>query len=189
MKRVTLTGTESTIHGGRLRFTVFCAMLASGLAAVPLRAVERETVPGTIAIFPLQGASLQMNALRGQISRDRRGHLEQPGQVPAPARGNRAESHGRHAGRVRRGGAPECCGRMNADLYAVITIPPMGSSIVGTVTFKAVSPRYKLHEAEHHGQEPCPDEHSLKLAREIALLHRDMPVEADILEKRDGRTS
>ncbi len=182
-----MTGTESTIHGGRLRFAVFCALLAvAALAAAPLRAVERETVPGAIAIFPLQGASLQLNALADKSAETISDTLNSLGRfLPLPA------------GAVRKTmeGLPEGYGeedlrnaavRMNADLYAFISITSMGSSIIGTITFKAVSPRYSSMNRSISVRAAIPMNIPLKLAREIALLHRRIPLEADILEQRDG---
>ena len=194
-----MIGTQSNNPGGirpermpgrrrGLRRTVFCAVLAiASLAALQLRAAERDAVPGAIAVFPLQGASIQFNALADKSAETVSDILSRLGRfMPVPA------------GRVRNAmeGLPDGFGeedlrdaaaRMNADLYAFISITSFGSSIVGTITLKPVSPRYGAMNRSISVRSAVPMNIPLKLAREIALMHRGLPLEADILEQRDGQ--
>ena len=188
IKREAMTGTQTTSHGGWLRRTLFCAVLViAGLSPVMLRATEREPVPGTIAIFPLQGASIQLNALADKSAETVSDALARLGRLmPVPAGSVRNAMEGLPDG-FGEEDLRNAAVRMNADLYAFISITSMGNSIAGTITIKAVSPRYNSMNRSISVRSAIPMNIPLKLVREIARMHRRLPLEADLLERRDGR--
>ena len=189
-----MIGMKSNYHDGRrprrgcgLCRAVFSALLVIALqAAVPLRAAEKDAVPGAMAVFPLQGASIQLNALADKSAETVSDTLSRLGRfMPVPAGSVRNAMEGLPDG-FGEEDLRNAAVRMKADLYAFISITSMGSSLVGTITIKPVSPRYGAMNRSISVRAAIPMNIPLKLAREIALLHKRLPVEADILEQRDG---
>ena len=76
---------------------------------------------------------------------------------------------------------------LSVDIYAVSSITMAGNDIIGTLTIVPLTGRYQRLKKTLYLRCRIPLNMPLKLAREIAQLHADLPIEADIIEKREGR--
>jgi hypothetical protein len=192
-----MTGMNQTLPGpghfsrrqpraGALRRALGAAAVLALLAAAPLAAAEREPVPGSIAIFPLSQPSIQLNALADKSAESAADAFSRLGRfLPRPAASVQKAMEGLPDG-FGEEDLRNAAARMNADLFAIISVTSMGSTIVGTITIRPVSPRYSAMNKSVSVRAAIPMNIPLKLAREIALMHRHLPLEADILEKREG---
>ncbi len=148
---------------------------------------ERLAVPGTIAVFPIQNSGIQFNALSEKSAESIVDTFDRLGRF-LPVESGRVE---KAMEAIPRGSGEEAllkaAQQLNADLYAVVSVAVDGTTIIGNVAIRSVSDRYKKLEQNITVRSKVLVNIPLKLAREIALLHKDMPVEALIVEKRDGR--
>lgn len=167
--------------------TIILPVLIVFYFMLPGRLAARIDIPGTIAVFAVQNSGLQFNALcekSGQTiidTFDRLGRflpLEQTRtqkileDLPAGA--------GEEA-------LLKAARELKADLFAIVTVNVEGNIIYGTVAIRSTGARYRNMQQDITVRSKVMMNIPLKLAREIALLHRDIPVTARVLEKRDGR--
>ncbi|MBN2159054.1 MAG: hypothetical protein JW807_06635 [Spirochaetes bacterium] len=153
-----------------------------------LLAADTDRLSGTIAIFSFPQAGIQFTALSQKAADTIADTFDRLGRfMPV------------EAGRIQRALAdvPEkpdeasllkAAERLNADLFAMVVLSQLGNSIVGTITIVPISERYKNLRQTFSVRSLVLMNVPLKLAREVALLHRKLPVEADILERRSDGT-
>lgn len=156
-----------------------------GAAAVP--AAAEDAAKGNIAVFTLEQTNLQLTALSGKIDEAINDAFRQLGRL-LPV----------DSGRLRKAleALPEknegdpyrtAAEALKLDLFTVVSINSMGNDIIGTITIVPLTARYQRLKKTLSVRSRIPLNIPLKLAREIAALHRDLPIEADIIERRaDG---
>jgi len=171
---------RSIIHF--LGATAFLLLVPGGRLAA-----ERAVVPGTIAVFPIQDSGIQLNALSENSARAVMDTCERLGRF-LPVETDRIE---RAMEAVPEGSGEEAllkaAQQFRADLIAVVTVATDGSTFTGTLALRSVSGRYRQMEQNIVVRSRVMMNVPLKLAREMALIHRDRPLEARILETRNGR--
>jgi hypothetical protein len=153
-----------------------------------LHAAEKDTGRPTIAVFMLQNSGvLQYNALSQksvQLVMDTFDRLGRFQPIDAALVQKAMEN-------IPEGSASEqvllkTAEQLNADLYALVTVSVMGNYIVGTLAINPVSQFYKDMKKGITVRSMVLMNIPLKLAREVALLHKKLPVHTQVLEKRDG---
>ena len=152
-----------------------------------LSGAESGTAGDTIAVFSFRHSSIQYNALSQKMAQDVMDTFNRLGRfmpVEAERVQKAMEAIPEGAGEDALRAAAE---KLGADLYAVVTILPVGNYTVGTIIINPVSDRFKTMKHATTVRSMVLMNVSLKIMREIALLHRDLPVQADVIEKRDGR--
>ncbi len=149
-------------------------------------AAERAPVAGTIAIFPIQDSGIQLNALSEKSARAVMDACDRLGRF-LPVESDRIE---KAMDAIPEGSGEEellrAAQQLKADLVAVVTVATDGSAFTGTLAIRSVSGQYKQMEQNIIVRSRVMMNIPLKLAREMALLHRGRPLEARILEKRNG---
>lgn len=75
--------------------------------------------------------------------------------------------------------------KLGADLYAVVSVLPVGNYTVGTIVINPVSDRFKNMKRAISVRSMVLMNVPLKIMREIALLHRDLPVQSTVIKKKD----
>jgi hypothetical protein len=164
---------------------IVCILLLLA-APVSLTAAERDELKPAVAIFTVEHASLQLNALSQKSVQsidevfDRLGRF-QPIDDDAARTALDAQPAVSKEDPYRAAATA-----LGAGLYVVVTVTTMGNTIVGTVEIFPIDTRYSRLRQTVSVTSLIMMNIPLKLAREIAILHRDLPVEADIKEHRDG---
>lgn len=155
-------------------------------SAVTAYAAEKDSFNASIAIFTLQHTNLQLNALSQKSTQTIADTFYRMGRfMPVD------EFLTQQAMQKTMTSADEDAFRktallLNADLYAVVTIITMGNIIIGTVKIIPLSEQYKLLEQTITVRGQVLSNIPLKLAREIAFIHRGIPVDANIIGQSDG---
>ncbi|OHD63497.1 MAG: hypothetical protein A2176_11345 [Spirochaetes bacterium RBG_13_51_14] len=166
--------------------TLIAILLLFTLMPGGVSAAAKEPVKGTIAVFPVSQASAQLSALSQKSAEAIAEAFNRLGRF-VPVEEGRVQTA---IDKIPEGSGEEAVMKaateLNADLYATVTVYMMGSSIIGTVTINPVSAGYQQMKQSIAVRSMVPLNIPLKLAREVALLHKKLPVEASILEKRDG---
>jgi hypothetical protein len=152
-----------------------------------LYGAERATVRDTIAVFSYRHSTIQFNALSQKTTQDVMDTFSRLGRF-MPVDADKVQKamddmpDGSDEEALRK--AAE---KLGAELYAVVTVISAGKYIVGAITVHPVSDRYKQISLNISVRSMVMMNIPLKLMREVVLLHRDLPVQAEVLEKRDGR--
>ncbi len=155
-------------------------------APAPTAARDSGGVTGRIAVISIPQPSLQMSALSERSAEAVGEAFHRMGRfMPVdPARVRQAlEDLPANAGDD---ALQKAAKAMGADLVALITLEMMGTTAYGTVTIIPISKRYMGMRKSASVRSRILMNLPLKLARETARFHRDLPVEARILEKREG---
>jgi hypothetical protein len=166
-----------------IAWIMLCAII---LLPCLLHAAEKDRVSGTIAIFSFPHANIQINALAQSTAQtvddvfNRLGRFMpvDPGMV-----GKALEQIPEGAGEE---ALLKAAKQVNADLYAVVTVAVMGNVVIGNITINPVSDRYKNIRESITVRSMVLSNIPAKLARELALFHKKIPVEADVVEQKDG---
>jgi hypothetical protein len=152
-----------------------------------LFAAEKDTVRGTIAVFSFQNSGLQFNALSQKTVQtvmdtfDRLGRFQ-----PVDAATVQRALENIPEGSANDNVLMKAAEQLNADLYALVTVSATGNFIIGTLAVYPVSPLYKNLKWSIMVRSMVLMNIPLKLAREVALLHRNLPVQTNLIERRDG---
>lgn len=149
-------------------------------------AAQKIEVPGTIALFPLQHSGIQLNALSEKSAQaiidvcDRLGRF-----LPVEL-----EKSEKALEAIPQGSGDEAlykaAQQLKADLFGVISIATDGNTFTGTVAIRSVAGKYKSLQHNITVRSKVMMNIPTKLAREIALLHKNMPLSVNILETRNG---
>ncbi len=147
---------------------------------------ERIAVPGTIAVCPVQDSGLQLNALSRKSADSVRDVFDRLGRF-LPVDGDRVQSA---MDAMPQGSGDEAlikaARELGADLYAVISVSLESGTVIGTIAIRPVSPSYGRLQQDITVRSKVLMNIPLKLARETALLHKDMAIEAHVVETREG---
>ena len=173
------------------RHSFWCAIGSAALVFLflptALHAAEKDTSRETIAVFSFQSSGLQFNALSQKTVQtimdtfDRLGRFQ-----PVDAALVQRAMENIPEGSANENLLLKAAEQLNADLYAVATVSAAENYIIGTLAIVPVSPQYKHLKRNIMVRSMVLMNIPLKLAREVALLHRDLPVQTKVLEKRDG---
>ncbi len=149
-------------------------------------AAEKVHIPGTIALFAIQNSGVQLNALSEKSAQAIMDTCDRLGRF-LPVESDRVE---KAMDAIPEGSGEEAlfkaAQQLKADLYAVVTVSTDGNTFTGTVAIRSISDQYKKMEQNITVRSKVMMNIPLKLAREMALLHRNRPIETRLLEKRGG---
>jgi hypothetical protein len=175
-------GHQKKCSGWACGLLVLCLFLPS-----LLHAAEKDTPRETVAVFSFQESGLQFNALTQKTVQtvmdtfDRLGRFQ-----PVDAALVQRTFENIPEGSANEQVLLKAAEQLNADLYVLVTVSAMGNYIIGTLSVNPVSNYYKDMKKNITVRSMVFMNIPLKLAREVALLHRGLPVHAQVLEKRDG---
>lgn len=162
-------------------------MLLLLLMPAVLSGAEAGAAGGTIAVFSIRHTSVQLNALSLKLRQDVMDTFSRLGRF-MPLDGEKAQKAAEDipegAGEDAFRAAAE---RLGADLYAVVSVLSVGTYIIGTVTITPVTDCYRNMKHAITVRSMVLMNVPLKIMREIALLHRGLPVVAEVIEARGGR--
>jgi len=167
-------------HAGFFVFISACILLLSG------RALAGPDFTGdTIAVFAVPREGLQLNALVQVSAREVRDAFDRLGRLmPVDETRQRKaleETRGPETERYRR--AAE---KLKADCYAVVDAEVKGNTVYGNVTLVPLSGRCAFMKQSIFVRSMISLNIPLKLAREVALLHKNLHLEADVREGKGG---
>jgi len=181
-----LSKTAKRIHWCALCF----AALACLFLPAALNAAENDTGRPTIAVFMVQdSAGLQFSALSQKSVQLVMDTFERLGRIqPVDAALVHKAMENIPEGSANEQVILKAAEQLNADLYALVSVSAAGNYIVGTLAINPVSQYYRNMNMKKSimVRSMVLMNVPLKLAREVALLHRDFLVQTQVLEKRDG---
>jgi hypothetical protein len=152
-----------------------------------LHAAEKDAARGTIAVFSIQSSGIQFNALCLKSVQAVTDTFDRLGRfLPIDTARVQKALENVPEGSISESVVLKAAEQLNADLYAMITVTAMGNYIIGNITIIPISDLYKNMKQSITVRSMVMTNIPLKLAREVALLHRDLPVQTQVLEKRDG---
>ncbi len=175
--------------GGRARaLRCLAAALAAACLGAPSLFAARpdEGVTGRIAIISIPQPTIQMTALSERCAEavgdafNRMGRFL-PLDPEVVRRSLESLPPGAGDDALERAGL-----RMKADLVALITLEMTGTTAYGTVTLVPITEPYRHLRKSASVRSRVLMNMPLKLARETARFHRDLPVEVRVLGRRDG---
>jgi len=167
--------------GRLLLFISACVVTLSGWTL----AADRDAGRDTIAVFAVPQASLQFNALSQRSVQSVRDAFNRLGRF-MPVEEIRQQQV--LAGAAGQGTDPyrAAAEKLKAGCYAVVSVGVMGNFLFGEIAVIPVAERYGFMKKSIIVRSMVPLNIPLKLAREIALLHKNLAVEADVIEETNG---
>jgi len=162
---------------------LIAAALALAAIETDVIAAERDALKPTVALFAAEYGSIQLNALVeasitgvGEVF-DRLGRFR-PLDYRLCSKALKAQSD-----QSQDDPFSAAARSLGADLCAVLSILSAGQEIVVSLELKPLNESYRRLDQTITVRSAVPMNIPLKLARAVAAIHRDLPVEAEIIER------
>lgn len=148
---------------------------------------DAERSPGTVAVFSFPQAGLQFTALSQKAADTVSDTFDRLGRFIPVDEGRVQKALADIPENPDERSLAKAAEQVNADLCAVVVLSQLGNNVIATLTIIPVTDRYPAMRQSFSVRSRVLMNIPLKLAREVALIHRNLPVKAEILEKRsDG---